>query len=74
MIVEHLFDAWIVCIRCIFFLSYACGKEEEEEQRRRRRKKKNKIKIFVFNFLDCEEKSRDSGGMCDMRIAKGFHL
>ena len=46
------------------------GKEEEEEEI----KKKNKIEIFTFDFLDCEETSWDSGGMFDIRIAKGFHL
>ena len=33
---------------------------KKKKEERRRRKKKNKIKIFAFNFLDCEEKSRDS--------------
>ena len=39
-----------------------------------RKKKKNKIEIFAFNFLDCEEKSSDSGAIFDIRIAKSFHL
>ena len=32
-------------------------KKEEEE------KKTNKIDIFAFDFLDCEEKSWDSGAL-----------
>ena len=43
------------------------GKEE-------RRKKKYTIVIFVFDFLDCEEKSWDSEAIFYIRIAKGFHL
>ena len=27
----------------------------------------------MFNFLDCEEKSWDSGGIFDIRIAKDFY-
>ena len=45
--------------------------EKEEEERK---KKGNKIKIFAFDFLHCEEKSCDSGGIFDIRKAKGFHL
>ena len=40
----------------------------------RRKKKKNKIEILAFDFLDCEEKSWDSGAIFNIRIAKGFHL
>ena len=47
------------------------GKEEEEEEER---KKKSKIEIFAFEFLDCEEKSWNSGGVFNIRIAKRFHL
>ena len=43
-------------------------KEEE------RRKKNNKIEIFAFGFLDCEDKSWDSGAIFDITIANGFHL
>ena len=43
---------------------------DEKEERR----KKNKIEIFMFDFLNCEEKSQDSGGIFYIRIAKGFHL
>ena len=44
------------------------GKEEKKK------KKNNKIKIFTFDFLDCEEKSWDSVAVFYIRIAKGFHL
>ena len=47
------------------------GKKEEEEERK---KKKNKIEIFMFDFLNCEEKLWDSGALFYIRIAKGFHL
>ena len=46
------------------------GKERKKE----RMKKKNKIEMFAFDFLDCEEKSWDSGTIFYIRIAKGFHL
>ena len=42
------------------------GKEES--------KKKNKVKIFTFDFLDCDEKSWDSGAIFYIRIANGFPL
>ena len=45
-----------------------------KKKKERRRKKKNKIKIFAFDFLDCDEKSWDSGAIFYLRIAKGFHL
>ena len=48
------------------------GKKEEEEEERR--KKKSKIKIFLFDFLNCKEKSWDSGAIFYIRIAKGFRL
>ena len=44
-------------------------KKKKEESR-----KKSKIEIFTFDFLDCEEKSSDSGDIFYIRIAKGFHL
>ena len=56
MIAEHSFGVWIVCISCTVFELCLMKKKKE------RRKKTNKIKIFVFNFLDREEKSLDSGG------------
>ena len=43
-----------------------------KEERKKERKKNNKIKIFMFDFLDCEEKSWDSGTTFDIRIAQGF--
>ena len=46
----------------------------DEKEERRRRKKKNKIKIFAFDFFDCEEKYWDSGVIFDIRIAKGYHV
>ena len=49
-------------------------KKEEEEEEEERKKKKNKIEIFAFDFLDCEEKSSDSGAIVAIRIANGFHL
>ena len=52
------------------------GKEirKNEKRKEERKKKKNKIEIFVFIFLNCEEKSWDSGAIFYIRIAKGFHL
>ena len=44
------------------------------KKKKERRKKKNKIDIFAFDFLDCDEKSWDSGALFDIRIANGFHL
>ena len=49
-------------------------KEERRKERKKERKKKNKIVNFAFNFLDCEEKSSDSGAISDIRIAKSFHV
>ena len=46
----------------------------DDKEERRRKMKKNKIEIFMLSFLDCEEKSWDSGTIFDIRIAKGFHL
>ena len=48
--------------------------EQEERRRKNKKKKKNKIEIFTFDFLNCKEKSWDSGAIFDIRIAKGFHL
>ena len=56
MIVEHLFGMQIICIHHIRFELCLMKKKKE-----RRRKKKNKIELFAFDFLDCEEKSWDSG-------------
>ena len=47
---------------------------EKKEEEERRKKEKNKIEIFMFNFLDCEDKSWDSGAIFYIRIAKAFHL
>ena len=47
---------------------------DQKKNEDRRRRKKNKIEIFMFDFLDCEEKSWDSGALFDIRIARGFHL
>ena len=46
-------------------------KKKKEE---RKKKKKSKIEIFAFDFLDCEEKSWDSGAIFYITIAKSFHL
>ena len=48
--------------------------DEKQEEEESRKKKKNKIEILAFYFLDCEEKSWDSGAAFDIRIAKGYHL
>ena len=45
-----------------------------KEERKKKERKKNKIESFVFDFLNCEEKSWDSGTMFYIRIAKRFHL
>ena len=45
-----------------------------KERKKKRRKKKNKIEIFVFDFLECEEKSYDSAAIFYVRIAQDFHL
>ena len=47
---------------------------EEKERKKKKEKKKNKIEISVFDFLEYEEKSWDSGATFDIRIDKGFHL
>ena len=69
MIVEHLFGVQIVGIR--YKLLELCLMKKKTE---RRKKKKNKFKTLAFDFLDCEEKSWDSGAMFNIIIAKGFHL
>ena len=61
LITEHSLGVLIVRICRILFELYLM-------------KKKNKMKILAFHFLDCEEKSWDSGGAFDIRIAKVFHL
>ena len=67
MIVEHSFDVWIIRIRRILFeLLMLDGKEGEEEERKK--DKNNKIEIFAFDFLDCEEKSWNSGGVFDSSL------
>ena len=48
------------------------GKKRNKE--RKKKEEENKIEIFMFDFLDCEEKSWDSEAIFDIRIAKGFHL
>ena len=70
LIVEDSFGVWIVRIRRIRF--ELCLMEKKKERKKERKKKKNKIEIFELNFLDCEEKSWNSGAMFDIRIAKGF--
>ena len=47
---------------------------EKKKKKERKKKKNNKIEIFVFDFLDCEDKWWVSGGIFDIRIAKGFNL
>ena len=47
---------------------------KKKKERRITRKKKNKSEIFAFDFLECEEKSWNSGDKFCIRIAKGFHL
>ena len=46
---------------------------DEIEESKKEERKKNNIEIFMFDYLDCE-KSRDSGGIFYIRIAKGFRL
>ena len=72
MRVEHSFGVCIVCMCCILY--DLCLMEKKKEERKKKEEKKNKIEIFVFDFLDCEEKSWDCGAIFDIRIAKGFHL
>ena len=53
----------------VFFLGFMLdGKEERKKGRR------TKSKFLGFDFLNCEEKSWDSGATFYIRIAKGFHL
>ena len=66
MIVEHSFGVRIVFIRRILF--ELCLMEKKKK------KNNNKIEIFAFDFLDCEEKSWNSGDILDIGIAKGFHV
>ena len=42
------------------------GKRKE----RKKTKNKSKIEFFTFDFLDCEEKSWDSGAIFNIRIAR----
>ena len=49
-------------------------RKNKEERKKEGKKKNNKIKIFVFDFLDCEEQSLDSGAIFNIRIAKVCHL
>ena len=53
MVVQHSFDVGIIRIRCIVF--ELCLIEKKNNN------KKKKIEIFTFDFLNCEEKSWDSG-------------
>ena len=48
--------------------------ERKTERKKEKRKKKNKIDIFSLDFLECEEKSWDSGAILYIRLTKGFHL
>ena len=48
--------------------------EKKERKKERKNNNNNKIEIFALNFLDCEEKSWNSGALSYVRIAKGFHL
>ena len=49
-------------------------KKKKNKNKKERKKKKNKIEPFALDFLDCEEKSWDSGAIFCIRIAKGVHL
>ena len=49
-------------------------KKKKKKKDERSKKKNNNIKIFTFDFFDCEEKSWDSGAIFYIRIAWGFHL
>ena len=46
----------------------------KERKKKNKNNNNNKIEIFTFDFLDCEEKSWDSGAIFYIRTAKGFHL
>ena len=37
--------------------------EHKERRKKKERKKKSEIKVLTFDFLDCEEKSWDSGAI-----------
>ena len=57
MIVPQSFGERFVCIRLILFeLCVKEKKKNKKEAEERRRRKKNKIKIFAFDFLDCDTK------------------
>ena len=45
---------------------------EKKKKKEERRKKKNKIEIIVIDFVDCEEKQRNSGAFFYLAIAKAF--
>ena len=49
-------------------------KERRKKERRKNGRKKNKSKTFVFDFLNYEDKSWNSGTILYIRIAKGFRL
>ena len=67
LIVVQSSGVWIVCILHILLELYMREKKKE-------RKKNDKIKIFVCDFLDCEEKDWNCEAIFYIRIAKGFHL
>ena len=48
--------------------------EKEKRRKKEEERRKEHIKLFAFNFLNCEDRSWDSGAMFYIRIAKGFHL
>ena len=62
---------WIIRIRRILFELCLI---ENKKKKKKVRKKKNKFEFSTFDFLDCEEKSWDSGDIFDIRIAKCFLL
>ena len=41
--------------------------EEEERRKKKKDEEEEQNQNFAFNFLDCEEKSWDSGAIFDLR-------
>ena len=64
--VEQSFGVQITRIFHIVFKQ--CVREKKEERQ------KNKIKIFIFDFLNCVKDQWNSGSIFYIRIGKGFHL
>ena len=53
---------------------YELGRLCLMEKNKERKKEEQNRNVFAFSFLNCEEKSWDSGDIFYIRIAKDFRL